>query len=178
MAKIEPFEGSGWHDNAVHGFRILEGEDGCSGELVLDIDYIVQWVSPENENNSYSFQIAPADLTFHDVTELVISIDYASSTAALQPMTIHEIHREVVTYPNGWSSFSWRIEINWPRNSFISFISSGFTQFLRIAAHSLRCSVFASLREIAMTPNSCAAGADNCSQSLFLGSSTLLQRLA
>ncbi|MDZ4076523.1 MAG: hypothetical protein U1E04_17440 [Hylemonella sp.] len=131
MTVGDGFEGNRWHDNAIHGFRMVEGADGCSGELVLDIDFIVEWLSPESGNNAFSFRIAPADLTFHDVTELVISIDYASSTAALQPMTIHEIHREAVTYQNGHSSFAWRLEINWPRNSSISFSSSGFTQVLR-----------------------------------------------
>lgn len=131
MSLPERFEDYSWHDNAIHGFRIVEGPDGCGGELILDIDFIVEWLPPQGENNAFGFRIAPAHLTFHDVTDLVISVDYASSTAAVQPMTIHEIHREVVTYPTGYSSFAWKIEINWPRNSFISFRSPGFTQALK-----------------------------------------------
>lgn len=121
-----------WHDNAVHAIRIAEGSDGCSGEFILDIDFIVEWMAPEAGDNAFRFRIAPTDLIFHDVTESVISVDYASSNAALQPMTVHEIHREVFTYPNGHSSFAWRIDINWPRNSFISFHSSGFAQVARM----------------------------------------------
>lgn len=131
MPLPEHFEDYCWHDNAIHGFRIIEGPDGCGGELVLDIDFIVEWLPPHGEDNAFGFRIAAAHLTFHDVSDLVISVDYASSTAAVQPMTIHEIHREVVTYPNGYSTFAWRIEINWPRNSFISFHAPGFTQTLR-----------------------------------------------
>lgn len=130
MSLPERFEDYNWHDNAIHGLRIVEGEDGCSGELVLDIDFIVEWLPPQGENNAFRFRVAPALLTFHEVTDLVISIDYASSTAALQPMTIHEIHREVVTNPNGYSSFAWKVEINWPSNGSISFRSPGFTQAL------------------------------------------------
>lgn len=126
----ERFEDYSWHDNAVHGIRILEGPDGCGGELILDIDFIVEWLPPQAGETAFEFRIAPAHLTFHDVTDLVISVDYASCTAALQTMTIHEIHREVVKYPNGYSSFAWKIEINWPRNSFFSFCSPGFTQVL------------------------------------------------
>jgi hypothetical protein len=59
-------------------------------------------------------------------------VDYASATAAVQPMTIHEIHREVVMYPNGYSSYAWKIKINWPPKNFISFRSSGFTKVSRI----------------------------------------------
>jgi hypothetical protein len=128
----DDFERYSWHDNAVHGIRIVEGADGCGGEVILDIDFIVEWLPPDGGDHAFRFRIAPADLTFHDVTELVIAVDYASSAAALQPMTIHEIHREVVTYPNGHSSFAWKIEINWPRHSFISFRSSGFLQVPRM----------------------------------------------
>ena len=131
VALPEQFEDYCWHDNAIHGFHIVEGDDGCSGDLVLDIDFILEWLQPEGDDNAFGFKVAPANLTFHEVTDLVVSVDYAASTAAFQPMTIHEIHREVVTYPNGHSSFNWKVEINWPRNSFISFRSSGFTQVLR-----------------------------------------------
>jgi hypothetical protein len=129
----ESFEDYSWHDNAIHGFRIVEGPDGCGGELILDIDFIIEWLPPQTEEKAFEFRIAPADLKFQDTTDLIISVDYASCSAALQPMTIHEIHREVVTYPNGYSSFEWKIEINCPRNSFISFRSPGFTQVLTAA---------------------------------------------
>jgi hypothetical protein len=119
-----------WHDNAIHAFRIREGEDGCSGELILDIDFILEWLAPVE--HSFNFRIAPADLTFHEVTDLVVSIDYASATAATQPMTIHEIRREAISYPNGHRSFKWNIEINWPPKGLISFQSIGFTQSLRM----------------------------------------------
>jgi hypothetical protein len=131
LSVSDNFSSFSWHDNAIHSIRIVEGTDGCSGDLILDIDFIVEWLPPEEGDNAFRFRIAPADLVFHDVTELVISVDYASSTAALQPMSIHEIHRKVVTYPNGHSSFAWKVEINWPRNSFISFRSDGFTQLSR-----------------------------------------------
>jgi hypothetical protein len=131
MSIPDRFEEYTWHDNAIHGLRIVEGSDGCSGELVLDIDFIIEWLTPQSEEKPFEFIIAPAYLTFHETTNLTISVDYASCTAALQPMIIHEIRRQVVTYPNGHSSFAWKIEINWPRNSFISFHSPNFTQILR-----------------------------------------------
>jgi len=36
MINTEDFEQVSWHDNAIHGFRILEGTDDCCGDLVLD----------------------------------------------------------------------------------------------------------------------------------------------
>jgi hypothetical protein len=129
MITTDDFGNTQWHDNAIHAIRIVEGEDGCAGELIFDIDFIVEWL--ELKNDAFSFRVAPSDLTFHEVSDLVISVDYASSTAAVQPMTIHEIHREVLTYPNGCSAYAWKIEINWPRKSFITFQSKGFTQIQR-----------------------------------------------
>jgi hypothetical protein len=120
------FEELNWHDNAIHGFHIREGEDNCNGELDFDIDYILEWIAPVD--NTFSFRVAPAILTFHDVSDLIISINYASATAAVQPMTIHEIHREVKNYQNGYSSFNWKVEINWPPQSFFTFSSSSFSQ--------------------------------------------------
>lgn len=130
MVKTDDFEQIQWHDNAIHGIRIVEGDDECLGDLVLDVDFIVEWLPPVN--GMFSFRIAPADLTFHKVSDLVISVDYASATAVVQPMVIHEIHREAISYPNGYSEYSWRIEINWPTNSVITFKASGFTQQLRM----------------------------------------------
>ncbi len=129
MFTTEDFDKIQWHDNAIHGFRILEGEDGFGGELILDIDFIVEWLGPFN--NSFSFRIAPADLTFHDMSDLVISVDYAAMPSAVQPMQIAEIHRESITYPNGFTTFNWKIEIGWPPDGFIKFVSPGFTQKLR-----------------------------------------------
>ena len=130
MVAADDFETIHWHDNAIHGIRIVEGEDDSGGELILDIDFILEWLPAEN--NAFKFNLAPADLAFHDGSDLVICVDYASATASVQPMMIHEIHREVVRYPNGYSSYAWKIEINWPPKGFISFRSKGFTQVLRM----------------------------------------------
>lgn len=121
------FEQMCWHDNAVHGLRVREGEEG-TGELDLDIDYILEWLPPAD--GGYSFRVAPATLTFQGVSDLVISIDYSKAPAALTPFAIHEIKRELHVYPHGYKDFRWFIEINWP-NGFITFNASGFTQTLR-----------------------------------------------
>jgi len=128
MFSTEDFGKIQWHDNAIHGFRILEG-DTC-GELVFDIDFIAEWLPPLN--GKYSFKVAPSSLTFHEVSDLVISINYAEASAAVQPMTIHEIQRESITYPNGYKSFRWKVDINWLPKSFFSFCSPGFSQLQRM----------------------------------------------
>lgn len=124
------FETIYWHDNAIHGFRILEDQNEGCGELILDIDFITEWLAPQD--NHYNFKITPSDLTFHEVSDLVMSVNYAAASATVQPMIIREIQREAHTYPNGYSSFAWKINLNWPPNSTISFQASGFTQVARM----------------------------------------------
>jgi hypothetical protein len=127
----EKFDSFSWHDNAIHGFCVAEGPDGRGGQLTLDIDFIVQWLPATGDDSAFAFVIAPADLVFHEVSDLIFSINYASCSASVQPMIIHEIRREVLTYPNGHRSYSWRIDLNWPRNSFISFHSPLMSQAVR-----------------------------------------------
>ena len=128
MITNDHFEATSWHDNPIHAFRIVEGEHG-GGDLILDIDHIVEWVL--RDDGYYAFTLVAANLTFHDVTDLIISIDYLSCSAGLQPPSIHDIQRETATYPNDSRRYKWAIDINWPRNSFIRFWGSGFTQTAR-----------------------------------------------
>ena len=80
-----------WHDNHIHGFTVCGGEYG-EGELVLDIDFILDWLC-DPVSWECEFRIAPATLTFHHVSALVVSLDYARCTAALGPASISEITR-------------------------------------------------------------------------------------
>ena len=51
------FEDMNWHDNVVHALSIIPKE--YDYELLLDIDYIFDWVKPEPPQN-YSFVVAIA----------------------------------------------------------------------------------------------------------------------
>jgi hypothetical protein len=116
-----------WHDNHVHGLQVRAGQYG-SGELSLDIDYIVEWLC--STEGSCQFRIAPATLTFRDVTDLRVEIDYAAATAALTPFSIGQVRRERIAQPGQSIRYRWVIEVNWPHGS-ISFQAAGFTQALR-----------------------------------------------
>ena len=52
-----------WHDNAVHAIAWEPLPDN-PGRLLLDIDYILQWVAPEPPTATLSFWISPATLVF------------------------------------------------------------------------------------------------------------------
>jgi hypothetical protein len=121
------FDEMSWHDVHVHGFRIVrnEGENGTA-ELILDIDYILEWLREENE---FSFIVAQASLCFHEVFGLKFTLDYVTPTAGMCAFSVAGIERERLVFPTGYTSYKWRLAINWPAGE-ISFQSPGFTQSL------------------------------------------------
>ena len=118
----QQFESMSWHDNHVHGLRLVEGQNGA-GELVLDLDYIVEWLSGKG---AIQFRIVPATLRFTDVTNLRIALDYATPSAALGPFSIHTNERQDEPRER-YVAHVWRIFVNWPAGE-ITFEASGFEQ--------------------------------------------------
>jgi hypothetical protein len=117
------FNEMSWHDNHVHALRIVEGVHGA-GQLVLDLDYILEWMKCEGDG--CGFRIVPANLTFKEVTSLRISLDYATPTAALGPFSIHAIERRTERRDR-YDAQLWKILVNWPVGE-ISFEAIGFEQ--------------------------------------------------
>jgi len=111
------FPSLSWHDNSVHALRIVEGKD-CTGEIVLDIDHIVEWIDSDER---YEFLVAPAELRFRDVSDLRMTLDYPRTSAALGPFTLDRIEFA--------QSNLWTLKVNWPVGE-ISFSSAGFLQRL------------------------------------------------
>ncbi len=130
MKRCESFEQMNWHDNHVHALAIEAGEDG-TGKLVLDIDHIAEWICCSD--NSFAFMIVPSTLTFHEVSNLAIAINYAARSIGVTPFSIHQIHREPIQYPNGYATFKWRIELNCPDGE-ITFEAPSFSQISRCNA--------------------------------------------
>lgn len=142
-----PAAAPSWHDNLIYAVH-LRGADPDRGlwrsELVLDIDHIVEWIcSPGGgTDQSVSFLVAPATLVFHDVTDLRIKVDFASSDyrQSLNELSIAEIVRvpvERVAAAGAPPYFAWRIELNLPQDGEIAFGASGYTQTLRAEPQNL-----------------------------------------
>lgn len=111
-----------WHDSCVHGLHIVEGIHGA-GELILDLDYILEWITT---GGCFQFRILPVTLRFREVTDLRISLDYATPNAALGPFSIHAIERRI-EHRERYVAQLWKILINWPVGE-ITFESQGFEQ--------------------------------------------------
>ena len=126
-----------WHDDTVHGLRFDIGDPDAGdwrAELVLDIDHIVEWL--RGEDGRVRFRVAPANLTFHDVTDLRIVIDWGDSghRVALHVCSIDRIERQRITEQKiclDRPYWRWRIVLNWPRGGEIAFGASGLTLELR-----------------------------------------------
>lgn len=114
--------GMSWHDNHVHSLRLIEGEHG-SGELVLDLDYIIEWL---RESGGFRFRIVPVHLRFQKVTNLRLALDYAGPSAAMGPFSIDHI-ASTTEQRERYTAQRWEIVLNWPRGE-ISFEATGFEQ--------------------------------------------------
>jgi hypothetical protein len=118
------FPEMGWHDCRVHAISIGEHDDGRlpPARLLLDIDYIVRWVKPEQDKGRFTFWIAPATLVF----ELAWNI-----TGQLGPlhdvMEIADIHR--LDPPDSSPEPLWHIE---GQNFDLQVRAPGYTQHLRM----------------------------------------------
>ncbi|MCA1707150.1 MAG: hypothetical protein LC808_29335, partial [Actinobacteria bacterium] len=131
------FDGMSWHDCCIHGFELLTGDPDrgdWTNDLALDIDFIVQWAC--GADGGARFHVAPATLTFHNVTDLQIRIAWADSDyrIAIHPASIGRIEREEVI-DHGLrldrSYYAWVVRLNWPDGGVIRFGAVGFTQQLR-----------------------------------------------
>lgn len=121
----ERFEELSWHDNHVHAMRITEGRHGA-GALILDLDFILEWM--KSPGGQFQFRLAPALLRFVEVTNLRISLDYATPTAALGPFSIHAIERTLEKRER-YEAQLWTIDVNWPAGEIV-FEANGFEQQL------------------------------------------------
>ena len=80
LTSLADFERLSWHDCHVYALKITEGEHG-TGELELDIDFIVEWLC--HKDQVCQFRVAPATLTFHQIFGLRVELDYASVGAGI-----------------------------------------------------------------------------------------------
>ncbi len=128
-AKME----TSWHDNLIYALHIEAPDPDRNlwhSNLILDIDHIVEWV--RGDDGGVRFLVAPATLTFHDVTNLKLDVDFTSELSqSLNELSIASITRvEELKRPN-YEYYTWLIELNLPPRGTISFGASGYTQTFR-----------------------------------------------
>ncbi len=85
-----------------------------------------------------TFRVAPATLTFRDVTDVRLAVDFGNSghQRNMNELSIAAISRTPVagrTFGSKRQYYRWRIELNMPQGSEITFGASGYSQVLRAA---------------------------------------------
>lgn len=66
----DDFETMSWHDNHVYAISFRENY-----ELLMDIDYILQWIDPTEKACYYNFWVSPCTLVFENVHDLKINLE-------------------------------------------------------------------------------------------------------
>jgi len=112
-----------WHDNYIHSF----GFNAEKFELALDIDYIYDWL--DGEGADYNFLISPATLTFQNVSNLKINLDWKEYALDLCIFSIDRLNPRKTANAK-MTEYDWEILISWPEGK-ISFCATGFTQISR-----------------------------------------------
>ena len=131
------FDRLSWHDNTLYSLKIDVGDPDAGDwhtDLVFDIDHITEWVC--GGDGVCSFRVAPATLTFHDVTDLRVAVDAGDTGCrmGLHVWTIDALTRERVIDQKVCLDrpyYRWRIALNWPQGGEIAFGASGFDQMFR-----------------------------------------------
>jgi len=129
------FDRLSWHDCHIWAIRFDVGDPEAgdwTSDLVLELDYIVEWLRPTE--GRFAFRVAPATLVFEGVTDPRIAIDWARTgfQGALHPVSIDRITRERVAQQKVYLDrpyYSWRIALNWPAGE-IAFGAATFRQTL------------------------------------------------
>jgi len=102
------FDSLEFHDCYVHGIRWARS----SYSLILDLDYIAQWV---NVNGSYNFWVAPAELRFDFASEITISLDWNKVPMECQIEDVRRQDRKAT--PKGSDIYHWELEFSRPYGS-------------------------------------------------------------
>jgi hypothetical protein len=118
---IKDFENISWHDCKIFGFAF----DESKYKLYFDIDFISEWIVPENNRKRYKLKIAPATLVFDNVWDVNFEIDTNLS------LDIDNIIKE---NPHASKNKPKEIEYEWSIELLqgeITFKSIGFKLYLR-----------------------------------------------
>ena len=126
----EDFERMGWHDSRIYALAFSPE----TFELLLDIDYIFQWINPEPGETFYKFWVAPATLIFENVSD--VDFDIGSYNSGLE---IINIRRDEARKPRNAEHIQRQTEWQWTldcQQGDIKLWSVGYKQYIRSAPRS------------------------------------------
>jgi hypothetical protein len=113
-AKPESF-----HDCHVHGLQWRRDRFTFS----MDLQYILEWIAPSNGSADYRFSISEGRVTFRDVDDLKVSMDWSGAALDSQIASVRVLRTR--TTPNGRLQRHFEIEFAEPE-AVISLWSTGY----------------------------------------------------
>jgi hypothetical protein len=108
-----------FHDCHVQGLQWRRDQF----TFAMNLQYIVEWITPRPPTSGYRFSISEGRLTFRDVDELKVSMDWSS--AALDAQIAHVQILKTRMTPNGRLQRFFEIEFADP-DATISLWSTGY----------------------------------------------------
>ena len=122
----EDFDVMGWHDATIHAFGFDKHENSSTGDFILDIDYIFQWVKNDPPEKAFMFWVAPCTLVFKDAFHLKLNLD--TNDSAVEGLEIADLLLNGHTKHENITTFQWTIELQLGQ---ITLDSTGFVQTVR-----------------------------------------------
>lgn len=119
------FDAMSWHDCQINSIG-LDQDGEWQSDLVLELDYIVEWLCGEDKR--CRFRVAPALLKFTNVDNLRFDI----SLKFKQPLAIYHVERTELPV-TGHMNYHWILKLqNYSdlKDSMIEFDATGFVQEL------------------------------------------------
>jgi len=101
-------EPESFHDSHVHGLSWRRAEFAFS----VDLQYILEWIEPSDISSGYRFSICEARLTFRDVDDLKISMDWLGAALDAQIDALRIVQSR--TTPTGRVQHYYEIEFSEP----------------------------------------------------------------
>lgn len=119
------FEIMGWHDARVYAIAFSPEKF----EIAFDIDYILQWVHPKQNETFFSFWVSPATLVFGNIYDIEFKVDSYSGGLEIDAITRESIGAPRNAQCTGKNEeWAWTIEC---QEGEIKFRSTGYKQYLR-----------------------------------------------
>lgn len=115
------FDTMSWHDCPIHALSFNKNH-----QLLLDIDYMFEWVLTNNKKH-YKFWIAPCTLIFENVYNIQFESNYTS-------LIIDNVSRESPQIPKNAAHIGIDTEYDWIIETTageINFTSVGYKQYVR-----------------------------------------------
>jgi hypothetical protein len=109
-----------FHDCHIHGLRWRRDRFSFS----LDLQYILEWLTPDvASSGAYRFSVCEAQLVFHSVSELKLTMDWSGSAldAEIATLRVPDSRRT----PSGQLDRRFEIELSEP-DGVISLWSTGY----------------------------------------------------